>query len=206
MARQSKELYLAGTGTFGAEVAEWAQDAGWTVAGLIELRDRPHVGARARGRPVLAPEMLPAGAPVLIAAGGDRRAHRVQLSSDGLRAVTIVHPRAHVSPSARLAAGCIVAPGAVIGAETVVGEHTLVSRGALIGHHVRVGDFVSLLPGSNIGGNAEVGDRTSVGMGAVIINAISVGADAIIAAGAVVIRPVAAGARVQGVPAREYRS
>jgi len=200
----ARELYLAGTGTFAIEVAEWAQDAGWTVAGLFELHDRSRVGGRVRGWPVLAPDAVPSGTQALIAAGGSRRAHRAALSPEGWRAASVVHPRAHVSPSARLEDGCIVAPGAVIGAETIVGAHTLISRGVLIGHHVRVGDFVSLMPGSNVGGNATVGDESSVGMGAVVVDAITVGVGATVAAGAVVVRPVTGGARVQGVPAREY--
>jgi hypothetical protein len=47
----ARELYLAGTGSFAVEVAEWAQDAGQAVVGLIELRI-PHAWAR-RSRVVL---------------------------------------------------------------------------------------------------------------------------------------------------------
>jgi acetyltransferase EpsM len=201
----ARDLYLAGTGTFAMEVAEWAQDAGWTVSAMLELRDLSCVGSTVSGRPVLAPEHLPAGAHAVIAAGGARWQHYERLREIDLSAPTLVHPRAHVSSTARLAAGCIVGPGAVVGAETAIGEHTLVARGALIGHHVRIGRFVSLLPGANVGGNAELGDRVTVGMGAVVVNALAVGAEATIAAGAVVVRPVVDGARVQGVPAREFR-
>ena len=200
-----RQLYLAGTGTFATQVAAWATDAGWEVAGLVEMCDRSRVGRVVSGHRVLAPDSLPEGSQVVIAAGGDRSAHHAVLRDVDCHSVTVVHPTSHLSSSERLAAGCIVGPSAVIDAETVIGEHTLISRGTLIGHHVRAGNFVSLLPGVNVGGNVEVGDRTSVGMGAVLVNAIRVGTDATIAAGAVVVRPVADGARVQGVPAREYR-
>jgi sugar O-acyltransferase (sialic acid O-acetyltransferase NeuD family) len=205
MGDTTRELCLLGTGTFATEVAEWAQDAGWTIAGLVELRDASRVGGLVSGWSVLAPDAIAPGAQVLIAAGGDRQGHRPRLRAAGWRAATVVHPRAHVSPSARLGPGCIVAPGAVVGAETVIGEHTLVSRGALVGHHVQVGGFVSLFPGSNVGGNVTVGDAVSIGIGAVVVNAISVGEGATVAAGAVVVRPIPERARVQGVPAREYR-
>lgn len=198
------ELYLAGSGSFAAELAEWAGDAGWQVAGLIELVDLARVGTTVEGHPVIAPCSRPSGAAAVVAAGGDREAHWRLLAPHGWEPATVVHPGAHVSPSARLAAGCVVAPGAVIGAATTVGAHTLVSRGALIGHHCDVGAFVSLLPGANVGGHVEIGDRAAVSIGAVIINGLRVGAGATVAAGAVLVRDLRDGVRAQGVPAREY--
>lgn len=202
--RNSSSVYLAGSGSFAIEVAEWARDEGWRVEGLIELIDQARVGMRVGGLAVIAPADAPAGAHTALAAGGSREAHWRLLSEHGLQAATFVHPSAHVSPSARLADGCVVAPAAVVGAETVIGSHVLVSRGALVGHHARLGDFVSLMPGANIGGNTCIEDRTMVGMGAVIVNGVTVGADATVAAGALVLGDIRGGIRVQGLPAREY--
>lgn len=204
-AERGQELCLAGSGSFAVEVAEWASDAGWQVLGLIELLDESRVGATVGGHPVLAPDSPPAGIRAIVAAGGDRSAHWTCLERYGWEPATVVHPGAHVSPTARLQPGCVVAPGAVIGAETSIGAHTLASRGALVGHHGRVGAFVSLLPGANLGGHVEIRDRVTVGMGAVIVNGTRVGAAATVAAGAVVVRDIGEGVRVQGVPAREYR-
>jgi acetyltransferase EpsM len=197
-------LYLAGSGSFAVEVAEWARDAGWTVAGLIELLDPSRVGGIVADMPVIAPEPAPVGALAAVAAGGSREEHWKRVDAHGWRPATIVHPAAHVSPTAKLGAGCVVAPGAVVGAATAIGSHTLISRGALLGHHAHVGDFVSLMPGVNIGGHTEIGDRTTVGIGAVIVNGATVGAEAIVAAGALVLGDIRKGTRVQGLPAREY--
>lgn len=198
------ELYLAGSGSFAVEVGDWAHDAGWRVVGLIELLDSSRVGTVIEGHPVIAPDSPPPNAHAVIAIGGDRDEHWPRIESHGWHAATVVHPHAHVSSTATLAAGCVVAPGAVIGAQTTLARHTLVSRGALVGHHVRVGEFVSLLPGVNVGGHVEIGARTVVGMGAVIVNGTTVGLGATIAAGAVVLSEVEGGTRVQGVPARRY--
>ncbi len=204
--RTGEDLYLAGSGSFAAEVAEWARDAGWNVIGLIELVDPARVGSIVADLPVIAPaDVPPEHARAVVAAGGDRDRHWTHVLAHGWAAATIVHPAAHVSPSATLGAGCVVAPGVVIGAETAIGSHTLLSRGALVGHHARIGDFVSLLPGVNVGGHTRIGDRAVAGMGAVIVNNTTIGPDATVAAGAVVLREVPAAARVQGVPAREYR-
>jgi sugar O-acyltransferase (sialic acid O-acetyltransferase NeuD family) len=205
MAQTHHELYLAGSGSFAAETADWAQDAGWTVRGLIELLDAARVGSVRDGFPIIAATACPQDACAVIAIGGDRREHWATLAGHGWRAATLVHPRAHVSKSAKLGSGCIVGPGAVIGAETSVDEHTLVSRGALVGHHDRIGAFVSLMPGANLGGHVTVGERTTIGMGAIVVNGMAVGVDTTVAAGAVVLREVADGTRVQGMPAREYR-
>lgn len=199
------ELYLAGSGSFAVEVAEWAQDAGWTVSGLVELLDTSRVGSVLAGHPVIAPTARPHEASAVVAAGGDRQANWSILAEHGWRAATVVHPHAHVSSSAELGAGCVVGPGAVIGAQTVVGGHTLVSRGALVGHHDCIGAFVSLMPGANLGGHVTVGERTTIGMGAIVVNGTIVGSGTTVAAGAVVLREVADGIRVQGMPAREYR-
>src|SRR4029077_20099294 len=114
------ELYLAGSGSFAAEVADWARDAGWTVPGLVELRDASRVGSVREGYPVLAAASCPRGARAAIASGGERREHWAILEAHGWQAATVVHPHAHVSRSATLALGCVVGPGAVIGAETAI--------------------------------------------------------------------------------------
>jgi sugar O-acyltransferase (sialic acid O-acetyltransferase NeuD family) len=200
-----RELYLAGSGSFATEVAEWAQDAGWTVRGLIELLDAARVGSIHEGLPIIDAATRPQETRTAIAIGGDRREHWAMLAERGWQAATIVHPQAHVSSSAKLGGGCVVGPGAVIGAETIVDEHTLISRGALVGHHDRIGAFVSLMPGANLGGHVTLGERTTIGMGAIVVNGTTVGANTTVAAGAVVLREVADGVRVQGMPAREYR-
>jgi sugar O-acyltransferase (sialic acid O-acetyltransferase NeuD family) len=202
---QRGELYLAGSGSFAVEVAEWAQDAGWKLAGFVELLDASRVGSMLGGYPIVEPTSPPSKAYAVVALGGDRRKHWETLGTHGWRAATVVHPRAHVSRSAKLGEGCILAPGAVIGAATIIDRHTLVSRGALVGHHARIGAYASLMPGVNLGGHVELGDRATIGMGAVIVNGTRVGADAAVAAGAVVLKEVADKVRVQGVPAKEYR-
>ena len=51
---RSGDIYVAGTGSFALEVAEYARDAGFTVAGLIELQDPARVGTEVHGLPVRA--------------------------------------------------------------------------------------------------------------------------------------------------------
>jgi UDP-perosamine 4-acetyltransferase len=200
-----RTLYVAGTGSFALEVAEFARDGGFAVAGLIELLDPSRGGGMRPGLPVVAADAPPAeGALAVIGAGGDRLAHWARLAPHGWSAATVVHPRAHVSPSARLAEGCVVGPLAVIGADTELAAHVLLGRGALVGHHAALGAGSVVNPGANLAGHTRLGAGVLVGMGAVVADHVTVGDGATVAAGAVALRDVEAGARVQGVPARPY--
>ncbi len=199
-----RQLYVAGSGSFAIEVADWATDAGWAVAGLIEMLDDARVGAVAGGHPIVGDGAPATNSLAVVGIGGPRDEHWSRLAEHGWSPATIVHPRAHVSKTASLQDGCVIAPGAVVGARAAIGRHTLVSRGVLVGHHDRIGAFVSLMPGVNVGGNVSIGDRTFVGMGAVIANDTTVGVDATVGAGAVVLKDVTGATRVQGLPAREY--
>jgi sugar O-acyltransferase (sialic acid O-acetyltransferase NeuD family) len=198
-----RELYVAGTGSFALEVVEYADAAGIAVRGLVELVDETRVGAEIHGLGVVS-TVGGLGRSFVVGAAGDRLAYAARLEAQEWEAAIVVHPSAHVSPSARLGPGTIVAPGVVVGAATELGPHVLAGRGALVGHHTRIGAGVTINPGANLAGNVSVGEGATIGMGAQISNGIEIGAGAIVAAGAVVVRPVDAETRVQGVPARVF--
>ena len=197
-------LHIAGTGSFAAEVAGWAADAGIEIDGLIELQDPGRVGSTVHGLPVVALDRPPADGTAILGLGGDRRDNWGLLADAGWSPGGVIHPRAHVATTAEVAPTATVGPLAVVGAATTVGDHAIVSRGALVGHHVRIGEFATLNPGVNVGGNSDIGAGAFLGMGSVIVNGTTVGAGATIAAGAVTIRDVADEVRVQGVPALPY--
>jgi sugar O-acyltransferase (sialic acid O-acetyltransferase NeuD family) len=198
-------VHVLGTGSFAVEIAEYCEAAGLRVEGLIEALDPRRVGRVIHGLPVrAAADLAHAGAAAVLGLHGDRRALWSAVAAHGWEPCTLVHPAAHVSPSARLRPGCVVGPGAVLGAEARVAGHALIARGALLGHHAEVGAYAVLNPGVNAGGNCRIGDSAYLGMGAIVVNGVSVGDGATVAAGAVVVRDVPAGARVQGVPAAPY--
>ncbi len=197
-------LFVAGTGSFAAEIADWARAAGNTIIGLVEMRDPSRVGSTVSGLPVVGPEPPPGQGSVVLGLGGDRSVLWDRLAAQGWAARTICHPAASLGAGVELELGATVGPLAVVGVETVLGAQSIVSRGALIGHHVQVGRYVTINPGANIGGNAQLGDGAFVGMGATVVNGRRVGAGAVVAAGALVLGDVEDGARVQGLPARVH--
>jgi sugar O-acyltransferase (sialic acid O-acetyltransferase NeuD family) len=202
---QARQLYVAGTGSFALEIAEYAGSAGHEVVGLIELVDPGRIGSRIHGLDVVGPDAAddpPASA--VVGVGGDRLGHWSRLAEHGWTPASIVHPAADVSPSASLGDGVVIGPGAVVGAATELGAQVLVGRGALIGHHVRLGSGATLNPGVNVAGHVEIGSGAVIGMGAIVSNGMVVGARAVVAAGAVVMRSVEPETRVQGIPARVF--
>jgi sugar O-acyltransferase (sialic acid O-acetyltransferase NeuD family) len=200
-------LFVAGTGSWSIEVAEYALAAGFEVLGLVELLDRERVGSVVHGLPVRAVDHLPPVGErrVVLGVGLHRPDAWARLVREGWDpAPAILHPRAHVSESATTAEGTLVGPMAVVGAGSVVGRHVVLARGALVGHHVRIGNFAVVNPGAIIGGNSTIGRGVAIGMAAAVLNGIHVRARAVVAAGAVVRTDVPNGQRVQGVPARPY--
>jgi sugar O-acyltransferase (sialic acid O-acetyltransferase NeuD family) len=196
-------IYVAGTGSFAADVAEIAQDSGFEVAALIELQDPARVGTEIHGFEVVALGAPPdPDATSIVGAGGDRAAICDQLEHAGWSFATVIHPRAHVPRSARLEAGTLAGPGAILGAAVRTGRHVVLGRGCTVGHHTVIGNFVTINPGADVAGNAELHEGAFVGIGAVVRDHVSVGSHAVIAAGAVVVADVPAGAEVRGVPAR----
>jgi UDP-perosamine 4-acetyltransferase len=197
-----EEVFVAGTGSFAAEISDWARAAGLHVRGLIEMVDEQRIGDTRHGLPVLGLEPPRPGTAAVLGLGGDRRRAWDWLAQRSWIGTTVVHPAASLARDVRLATGVTVGPRAVIGAATTVEDQVIVSRGSLVGHHVRVGAFATLNPGVNIGGNATVGRDAFIGMGATVANGVAVGERAVVGAGAVVLRDVDAATRVQGVPAR----
>jgi len=200
----TQSLYIAGTGSFAAEIADWAADTGVEIGGLIALQRPREAGSIVHGIQVVDLEALPPDGRAVLGLGGDRQANWRLLADAGWSAGGVVHPTAHVAGSAKVSPSATIGPQSVVGAGAEIGDHAILSRGVLVGHHTRIGDFVTLNPGVNVGGNSEVGSGAFLGMGCVIVNGISVGMGATVAAGAVTIRDVPAEARVQGVPALLY--
>ena len=198
------DVYVAGIRSFAGEVVDLARDAGLSVTGLLSPRGGEPPQERAHGLPVRGIDAAPSGSREVIVGTGDpaRREIVERLKSAGWRPRTLIHPHAHLAPSATVGEGALIAPGVVVGAHSVLGDHVVLGRGTLVGHHTEIGAFATLGPGSNVAGNVRVEPDAFLGMAAVVRDHVAIGAWAMVGMGAVVVADVAPGAHVRGVPAR----
>lgn len=188
------DLFAGGEHEFVGLLDDWPQNAGRTVGGLGVIGGTADL-SRLVGDGV-------EGVVLGFGAAQGRRAILDAIGEAGLALPTLVHPRAFVATSARLAPGAQVMPQASVGPNAEVGRGVLVNTGATLDHDVVVADGSVIDPGAVLTGRVRIGSEVEVGSGAVLTPDSVVGDGATIGAGAVVVRPVEAGATVVGVPAR----
>ena len=203
----NQRLLLLGAGSFASELADLIGEIpGYSISAFVESLDRSKAGERLEGLSIVWIDDVRKYVPDhvgICALGTTKRSSFVeQISSMGLRVVTLVHPSAQISSTSVLGRGTLVSRGSIIAAHTKVGQHVVINRGCLIGHHAEVGAFCTISPGANIAGNTRIGAAVYIGMGAIILNGIRIGDHSIVGAGAVVTKDVPDHVQVVGVPAQ----
>ncbi len=133
-----KRLLILGAGQYGLAVKEIADASG--EYDIIEFLDDKSDIAVGTMENILAESYDGA----VVAVGSAEIRKRLTQSIEPSRLVTVIHPRAHISPSAVVGKGCIVEAGAVLCANTRIGTGTIVMSGAVVGHNSEVGDFCQL--------------------------------------------------------------
>lgn len=204
-------LVILGASGHGRVVAETAIAAGLDLMGFTE-KDPALAGATICGLPMLGVDAdVESGriacSGLLLGTGSNTIRMMLSRRFQGLRWVlpTVVHPRAWVSPSARLGAGTVVMANATVQTSCRLGAAVIINTNALVDHDGELADGVHISPGAHLAGKVTVGAGTHIGIGATVIEGIRIGASCLVAAGAVVVRDVPDGARVAGVPARPMR-
>jgi len=120
----------------------------------------------------------------------------------GLKAATIVHPRADIPKSLPIGEGTVILSGVRMSPQGSVGNHVYLSYGCLIGHDCHIHDFATVLPGAAVSGDTTLGKGCQIGTNAAVTQGLLIGAHAIVGAGAVVLKNVVESATVVGNPAR----
>ena len=118
------------------------------------------------------------------------------------RWLTVIHPRAFVSPSARVGVGTVLLANVVICAAAVVGDHVMVLPNSVISHDTVVEDYCTIASGVCVSGRCVVRQGSYLGSNSSIRENTEIGAGALVAMAAVVTRNVAPRVTVIGCPAR----
>lgn len=132
----------------------------------------------------------------------DQRRLFIQMMEQGFRALTVIHPTAFISPSARIGSGVFVGPGAIVHACARIGDNVVVNTGSTVDHDGILGAHVFVSPGVTLAGHVMVGDGAYIGPGATVGSCVQIGSDAVVGGGACVLSDVAPSTKVFGVPAR----
>ncbi|MGV3467187.1 MAG: acetyltransferase [Heyndrickxia sp.] len=116
--------------------------------------------------------------------------------------ITLIHPTAVISPSAKIGNGSVIMINTVINAEAEIGSHTIINTGTVVEHECIVGDYTHISPNSTLTGGVRVGEGVHIGAGSTIIPNIEIGEWSIIGAGSTVIRTIPPNSLAVGVPAK----
>lgn len=115
---------------------------------------------------------------------------------------TLVHPRAVVSPDARLGRGVALLANVVVCTGARIGDHVIVLPNSVVGHDSTIGDYGCLAAGVTMSGRVRIGESCYLGANCSLREEVTVGANCMVGMGAVVIEDVPAHAVVVGNPAR----
>lgn len=197
-------IFIAGSGGFGRETLDAVIAGSGTVEAFFNEIDPDGV---VRGVPVRHPDTAPEGHEFVVGiADPEVRRRLVGLLEDrGLRAHTVVHPRATIAPDTTVGPGCVILANAYVSSTVTLGAHVQVNYNATIGHDCVVGDYASIYPGANVGGGVTLAAGSTIGSGAVVRQRLRVGNGTFVGAGAVVVSDLPDGVVAYGVPARVVR-
>lgn len=156
-----QNLLIVGAGIYGLVAKEIAESMGCFLR--IDFVD-DSAKETPDGTPVIGttqdlPELPKRYANVVVAIGNPSvRQKLIQFIEEEtlLRLVTLISPKAFVSPSAQIDAGCIIEPMAVVHAGCVLGKGCLVCAGAVINHASLCGDCVQVDCNATVAGNTVV--------------------------------------------------
>jgi sugar O-acyltransferase (sialic acid O-acetyltransferase NeuD family) len=119
-----------------------------------------------------------------------------RLAEKGFVCPAIVHPTAHVDPSAVLEAGVLVLAQSYVSGNAHIGMGSLINNSVVVSHDCVLGQCVNLSPGVMIAGDAVIGDFTQIGMNTTVNINVKVGSECRIANGATVKDNVPSGKRI----------
>jgi acetyltransferase EpsM len=129
-----------------------------------------------------------------------------KLKKRKLNFLSIIHPTAVISKTAKIYEGCFIGAQAVVQNNSIISNVSLINTAAVIEHDNVIGEAVHVAPRACTAGRVEVGNMSFIGIGAVIIPDIVIGELSFIAAGAVITKNVSDQAMMMGYSAKVHKT
>ncbi|MCD6355818.1 MAG: NeuD/PglB/VioB family sugar acetyltransferase [Anaerolineaceae bacterium] len=118
------------------------------------------------------------------------------LAEAGFVCPVIVHPTAHIDPSAKLEAGVLVLAQSYVSGNARIGMGSLINNSVVVSHDCVLGVCTNLSPGAKIAGDVTIDDFTQIGMNATVNIGVKIGKECLIGNGATVKKDVPQKTRV----------
>ena len=118
------------------------------------------------------------------------------LAKSGFLCPVLVHPTAHIDPSASLEQGVLVLAQSYVSGNARIGMGSLINNSVVVSHDNLLGICTNLSPGAVLAGDVILEDFVQVGMNVTINIGVRVGARALIGNGATIKADVPADTRV----------
>ena len=118
------------------------------------------------------------------------------LAKAGFNCPVLVHPTAHIDPSAILEQGVLVLAKSYVSGNARVGMGSLINNSVVVSHDNVLGSCTNVSPGAMLAGDVVLEDFVQVGMNATINIGVKVGTRSIIGNSATIKADVPADTRV----------
>lgn len=202
-----KTLAILGAGGHGKVIADTASAAGWEKIIFFDMdwpnfRPVRHWSICGNFDDLLA--QLPFIDGVIIGIGDNQIRYEKACLLNQVNApfVTIIHPRAMISPFVKIGLGTVVMAGAIINIDAQVGHHCIINSGAILEHDVKIADYVHISPNASLAGGVIVDSFSWVGLGVTVRQKIHIGTRVILGAGSVLVQNTPNHCTMIGVPAK----
>lgn len=136
----------------------------------------------------------------------DRKKTVEIILSKGGKFISLIHPTAIISPSARIGDGVAIKAFCVLSNEVVVEDFVYLQSSVIMGHDVHIGRYCQVNSFSFFAGYARVHDLVTINAGARVIQNVVIEEQSVVGVGSVVLKRVKKGTTVFGNPARRLDS
>ncbi len=116
--------------------------------------------------------------------------------ASGAEFVSLIHPTALISPSAKIGKGVVISHNASVGPKAIIGDYCVLNSRCTIGHDSVLGQYNFIGPQVAISGNTIIGNENMLGTNCCTIPSTKIGDKNKIAAGMVLYKSVGDGETV----------